>query len=326
MNSSSMEQLDDSNVNLHRTKFFILLLLQIPSVMLYLLIFTFFGMHRSLLKTPKNKALLLLLLINFLEASCDLPNTIHFYRLGRVSPATSAYCTWWTFFEYTLSVSSEFLMAIISIQRHILVFNNNILQIRIKRYLWHHLPLLLGVAYPTLLYLGLVVIYPCDGTQWDYTSVLCGLSNCYLENSSLLATLDWALDNGMPILIIVVANAALVIRVICYKRRAQQATPWQKQRRMTIQLLIISSVYFIAWIPNTIIAVIQEIIDSSFVAEIQANYFFDLLYLVCLLMPWVCIMMLPELKKWMWKLFRSHQSTQNIVVPLNITVLPMKTR
>lgn len=319
-----METLEDSKIVLYRVKFFILLILQIPSILFYVLIFTFLVTHRPLLKIHKNQALLLLLVVNFLEASCDLPMTIYFYYLGRVSPATAAYCTWWTFFEYTLSVSSEFLMATISIQRHILIFNGNILHIRIKRFLLHQFPLLLCVVYPTILYLSLVVIYPCDGTQWDFTSALCGMANCYLENSNILATIDWAVDNGMPIVAIILANVALVARVVWQKRRLQQPISWQKQRRMTLQLLSISWLYFVAWLPNTIIAVIQEINDSDFVAEIQANYVFDLLYLVCLLMPWVCLGMLPEFKKWIWKLLKLQQPRRNVVAPVRMANILMK--
>ncbi|CAF1208022.1 unnamed protein product [Adineta ricciae] len=99
------------------------------------------------------------------------------------------------------------------------IFNENLLRVRRKRFLYHYCPLFLAIAYPTFLYLGLVVIHPCDGTQWDYASILCGLSNCYLENSYLLAILDWALDNGVRLLVILV----LILRVVYKKRRLQQS-------------------------------------------------------------------------------------------------------
>jgi hypothetical protein len=319
MNVSYTEILNNDKVVLNRVKFSILLILQIPSIVLYIFIFEYFVRHRSFLRTPQNQALLILLIVNFLQASCDLPMVIHFYYLGRVSPETAAYCTWWTFFEYTLSVSSEYLMATISIQRHILIFNGHILRIRKKRFLLHHLPLLLCVAYPTLLYLALVVIYPCDDTHWDFSSNLCALANCYLVDNRILATFDWALDNGMPVVIILLANVALVARVVWQKRRRQQSISWQKQRRMTLQLLSISCLYMIAWLPNTITAVIQEISASSFIAQVQSNYIFDLLYLVCLLIPWVCVGMLPEFKKWILERLHLLLATRNDVAPIRIT-------
>jgi len=320
MNASNITTLEDSKVVLNRVKFLILLILQIPSIVLYLFIFAYFFTHRRfLLKTPQNLALLILLLVNFLEASCDLPMVIHFYYFGRVTPATAAYCTWWTFFEYTLSVSSEFLMATISVQRHILIFNSHLLRIQKKRFLIHHLPLLLCVVYPTLLYLALVVIYPCDGTLWDFSSNLCGLANCYLVYNNILATFDWAVDNGLPVVVIILANVVLVGRIIRQKRRRQQQISWQKQRHMTLQLLSISCLYIIAWLPNTIIAVIQELGESDFIAQIQSNYIFDLLYLVCLLIPWVCVGMLPGFKKWVLEQLHLPITKCNTVAPIKMT-------
>jgi ABC-type phosphate transport system permease subunit len=73
MNVSNMEILDDSKAILYRVKFLILIILQIPSVVLYLFIFAYFVTHLFLLKAPQNQALLILLCVNFLEASGDLP-------------------------------------------------------------------------------------------------------------------------------------------------------------------------------------------------------------------------------------------------------------
>ncbi len=315
MNVSNTEISNNDKIVLNRVKFLILLILQIPSIILYVFIFIYFITHRSILKTLQNQGLLILLLVNFLEASCDLPMVIHFYYFGRVKPATSAYCTWWTFFEYTLSVSSEFLMATISIQRHMLIFNSHILRVRKKRFLLYHLPLLLCVIYPMFLYLSLVVIYPCNGTLWDFTSNLCGLANCYLVYNPILATFDWALDNGLSVIVIIVANVILVVRVVWRKRRRQQAISWKKQRRMTLQLLSISCLFIIAWLPNTIIAIIQEISASSSAAQIQSKYIFDLLYLVCLLIPWVSTGMISGFKKWIFERIYHPFTVHNAVVP-----------
>jgi hypothetical protein len=210
-------------------------------------------------------------------------------------------------------------MATISIQRHMLIFNSHMLRVRKKRFLLYHLPLLLCVIYPTFLYLSLVVIYPCNGTLWDFTSNLCGLANCYLVYNPILATFDWALDNGLPVIVIILASVVLVVRIVQQKHRHQQAITWQKQRRMTLQLLSISCLYIIAWLPNTIIAVIQAISVSSFAAQIQSNYIFDLLYLVCLLIPWVSIGMISGFKKWIFERIYYLLTVHNAVAPRGTT-------
>ena len=256
MNDTDVETIDDEKFVLHRVKFFLLLVLQISSILISISIFIFFLTHRALFRVRQNQALLLLLVVNFIQASFDLPMVIHFNPLGRVSPATPRYCTWWTFLEYTLIVASEMLMATISIQRHILIFRAQLLNNRLYRYLLHHLPLLFCLIYPVTIYLILVVFYPCDDTQWDYNSNVCGLANCYLVYSKVLGTYDWAVDNGLPVVIIIFANAALAVRVVRQKRRRQQLVTWRKQRRMTLQLLSISCLYFFTWFPNLIIGLV----------------------------------------------------------------------
>jgi hypothetical protein len=70
---------------------------------------------------------------------------------------------------------------------------------------------------------------------------------------------------------------------------------------MTLQLRLISSLYMFAWLPNLIIEVGQQVISPSFLATFQLDYALDLIYLVCLLLPWICLRLLPEFTKWIWK-------------------------
>jgi hypothetical protein len=256
-----------------------------------------------------------LLMVNFIQVTFDLPMVIHFYRLGRVSPATAGYCTWWTFLEYTLNGSGEMLMATISIQRHILIFQPHTLNSRLRRFLLHHLPLLFCIIYPIVLYLILVVFYPCDGIQWDFQLNVCGLANCYLVYSKVLGTFDWAVDNGLPIVIIIIANAALVIRVVRQKRRRHQLVSWRNQRRMTLQLLSVSCLYFIAWFPNLVIGIVQQLFSPTFLVDIQFDYIFDLTYLICLVLPWICLRLFPEFTKWISEFLPHRDAALNIIRP-----------
>ena len=247
----------------------------------------------------------------------DVSMPIHFYRLGYVSPATTGYCTWWTFFDYSLTAVNVFLMAIISVQRHILIFQGHLLQVPWKRYLLHYTPLFLGMMYPIIFYFSVVVLYPCNEPQWDYTSNLCGTSNCYLLYDRDLSMYDWIVNVVLPLVVIILANVALVIRVISQKRRLQQHISWQSQRRMTLQLLGISSLYLIAWLPTLIIGIIQQFSDADIFTEIQTNYTLDLIYLICLFLPWVYIGLLPKFKKWLFKcLYRRRGRVHNATRPL----------
>jgi hypothetical protein len=129
MNTTNTYTFENNNSMLYRVKFSLLLALQIPAIILSLLIFVFFYKHHAALRALQNQALLILLIVNFIQLSFDLPFSLHFYHLGYVSPRTSTYCTWWNFFSFTLYVTSEYLIALhaTSFQSHL---SNGILYFR----------------------------------------------------------------------------------------------------------------------------------------------------------------------------------------------------
>jgi hypothetical protein len=315
MNISSMETFEDPQFALHRAKFIIFITLQIPAILLTLFIFTFFLTHRTVLKNLQNQSLLVLLIANFMQLTIDISMHVHFYYFGYIIPATAGYCTWWTFCGYTLLLIGAYLMVTISIQRHTLIFQPQIFHVRFKRYILYYLPLLLSIIYPILFYMIAIFFYPCDGTQWDFTASVCGYANCYLVYNKVLSTFDWAGNTGLSIIVICVANMTLIVRVIKQKLRRQQLVTWKKQRRMALQMLGISSLYITSWLPALIVAVIQQLISPSFLAQIQADYIIDLIYLPCLLLPWACLSLLPELTKWLWKFLRCGILAGNVIRP-----------
>jgi hypothetical protein len=276
----------------------------------------YFLTHRGQLKDIRHKALFLLLTVNFIQLAFDLPMPIHFYYVGYIEPATPTYCTWWTFFEYSLDVIIADLTVVISIQRHILIFHEPILRICLKRYIFYYFPLFICIIYPLILYTIIILFYPCDGTQWDYTSSVCGFANCYLVFNKVLGTYDWTANNGMPTVIIIIANITLVMRVIKQKRRHHQRVNWRKHRRLTLQLLSISSLFLIAWLPSLIIGLAQQLFNPNFAVEIQADYTVELIYLMCLFLPWVSIKQITGFTQWFsTKLCRQENRQRNIVRP-----------
>ena len=223
---SKMEAPTSNRYLIHRTKFFLVLSLQIPAIILFLFIFAFFITNPGHLRKLQNKALLVLFIVNFIQLTINIPVVVNFLRLNRVSPATGTYCKFWIYVESTLDAVNEFLVTIMSIQRHILIFQPNILHIRYKRYLLYYLPLLFGVIYPAVFYIGTVIFYPCDDAQWNFTLNACGDTVCYLSDNTALATYDWVANTGLPIIVIILANIVLVIRVIRQRHRRQRAISW----------------------------------------------------------------------------------------------------
>lgn len=306
----------NEKILLNRIKFFILIILQIPSIILTLLIFIFFLTHRHSLHILQNQALFILLIITFFQLTIDLPMPINFYRIDYVTPATATFCTWWSFIEYTLSLTSILLMATISLQRHLLIFHAHILHNHFKRYVFYYLPLIFCIIYPLVFYIIVILFYPCDGTQWDFTLNLCGNTVCYNIDNRVLNIFDWTVNYGLSNMIIFLGNLSLIIRVINQRLRHHHHISWRKQRRMTLQLLSISSLYLFAWIPNLIISVILQIYSLNILADIQTKYIMDCLYLIWLLLPWIYLGLLPEFTKWIWKYLSFRNIIQNAIRPV----------
>ena len=59
MNNTGIETVTDEQFVLHRVKFVLLLVLQIPSILISVSIFIFFLTHRALFRVRQNQALLI---------------------------------------------------------------------------------------------------------------------------------------------------------------------------------------------------------------------------------------------------------------------------
>ncbi|CAF1315888.1 unnamed protein product [Adineta steineri] len=116
----------------------------------------------------------------------------------------------------------------------------------------------------------------------------------------------------MPMVVDILANITLIVRVFIQKRRAQQAHTWGQQRRMMLQLLCLSGLYTVGWLPSLLVEVIQILRDPTFLADVQTYYFGDLVYTLYLFFPWICLGFFPELVKWIKKLCR-RRPARNVV-------------
>jgi hypothetical protein len=298
MNNTDLETFGDNKFVLYHVKFTILLVLQIAAIMLTFIIFIFFIKHPIHLKVPQNHGLLVLLIVNSIQLIFDIPLSLSFYIRGYVSPRTSNYCICWTFFEYVMYAVPQYLLGTISVQRHMFIFHQHLLRNRWIRNLLHNLPLILCIIYPTIFYIFAIILYPCDNTQWDFTSRVCGFANCYLVYGTFLGVFDLVVNSSVPIVIDILANVTMIIRVIMQKRRAQQAVRWRQQRRMMMQLFCLSALYLTGWTPFLLVEIINVVGNPTFLREVEIDYFADLIYICYLFLPWMWLGFFPEIIKW----------------------------
>ncbi|CAF3600617.1 unnamed protein product [Rotaria sordida] len=150
---------------------------------------------------------------------------------------------------------------------------------------------------------------------------------CYL--TTYWGVFDLLFNVIFPVCTIVIANLALIARVIYQKSIVVRRTriDWRRQRKMTLQLGIISTLYLVIWLPVGIGLLGQIYISSTFFLD-QIDIFSFLTYLVPLLLPFVCLISMPGLmKKLKAILFRrqimavapkiDENYEQSIIIPVN---------
>lgn len=282
-------------------EFLLLLIIEIPSIVCTLLIFVYLFHHWGTMikKVLRNHVILLLVIISFINITMDLPFTINSYRLGYDQPRNFSFCLWWYFIDYVLIIQSIFLTATASIQRHILIFHAQWFHSQRVRCLLHFIPIILCIIYPFLFYLIVIVFYSCDYSETD-DNQHCP-QPCY-TNNNVLFNFDWIFNTAFPLLAIVVANITLIIRVIRSMRkiRRRQTLTWKRQRKLTVQLLALSSLYVFGWVPSTILSIVQSFAFQNILNDIPPlDYLNYLTYFVCPLQSFICLLGLPELIKTM---------------------------
>ncbi|UJR24490.1 hypothetical protein I4U23_005865 [Adineta vaga] len=111
------------------------------------------------------------------------------------------------------------------------------------------------------------------------------------------------------------ANCGLFIRVLIQKRRLQQAIDWRRQRKMIIQLILISNIYLAFYLPFVIGYIISWFGVSSFYNSSFAKYSVVAAYFPGALIPYANLSALPQLKQKFRAIMFWKRQTQAAVVP-----------
>ena len=277
----------------HRGKFIFLVVFEIPAVFLSFILFIYFFFNRPIYSKLKNHGWIILLTLNFLQLTFHLPMPMSYYYINYISPQKSTYCVWWTWCEYTLNITELFLMAWISIERHLVVFHaHSVFQVRWKRWIFHFIPIIFCLIWAPLFYLVLIVISPLCTSKWDFTLLLCGFP-CYYQ-VKVLYQFDVVFNIILPVASITLANVTLVIRAIYQKISRRQAVDWRRHRKMVLQLWIVSSLYMGIWLPLAITLFVEMTFEPSFMVNQRETMQF-VLHVVPLLLPLICLSTQPEL-------------------------------
>ena len=205
-----------------------------------------------------------------------------------------------------------------SIERYLIIFHGNIHSTMKRRLMSHYFPFILIVVYMPLFYVFVIFIYQCD-EQFNFSIPLCGYP-CFMGHLGL-SLYDLTVHTWMPLFFGILVDSCLVIRVIYRKRAGLQHRDvhHRRHRKMVMQVLSISTLYSIIQTPSAAIFLGQLfVVVPDWIIYAQNVYFYYFVWLLTLLLPFVCIACIPEV---ITKI--KNQSIRRI--RQNVTVLPMVT-
>ncbi|CAF2878418.1 unnamed protein product [Rotaria sp. Silwood2] len=294
-------------------RFWIILLVYIPSVMCSLFILYNFIVHRTLRQALHNHVIGLLLFINFIVQLTSIPWTLNYYRTGNVWPQNSFFCLTWAFIDEALYIITTILFAWATIERHMLIFHDHLFSTKYKLIFFHYVPIAIILLYCISYNIIIIIFPPCENT-YDYSQLACGNPLCYYEFLSA-AMWDVIVNDIIPTIVIICFSIALLLRVLHKKFRMNRPIRWRNHRKMTIQVLAISVLYLFIYIPSMLLEFVHlcgtpEEVGADFMlyAEFFENY-------GNLLLPFICAVSMPELRKHINKIFLYYRRKTPTVGP-----------
>lgn len=276
------------------TRFILLLAAFIPSFICYLLVFVFLFKTRQITsKHLQHHFVFALLLMNFIFITTELQITLIYSYQGYAPIQTVRFCSFWVAYNYGMYIVALYLMAFGSIERYFLIFHER--SVRRCRRVFHYPFIIFCITYPLTFYPLIVNLYPCEDAFY-YDAYVCG-GDCY-QFLPVVATIDYLTNVFTPAVVVIVANAILLSRVVMQKRAMKVANTWRRNRLMYIQLLSISILYFVVWIPYVIIAVIRLLHDPLFLNDVTITLLLnDGLYICPLASPFISLVGLPAVRQ-----------------------------
>jgi len=217
---------------------------------------------------------------------------LYYYSHDNIWQRSVIFCLIWGFIDGAVYTLQLLLFAWATIERHILIFHDRLLTKK-KRFLVHHLPLIVIILYWFIFYTYVYFYPPCKNI-FNNSQMVC-VTICLFKSFPFHA-FETLFNNILPSLTIVIFSVALFVRIVRQKHRIQQHIHWRKYRKMTIQLLSISVLYLLITTPWAIITFLRICRLSPDIGVIFESYAVFISYYIVLLFPFVALLSLPELR------------------------------
>ncbi|CAF1080617.1 unnamed protein product [Adineta steineri] len=275
-------------------KFWTILVVLIPSLLCTLFLLYHLLFDRNLRNALHNHTITVLLILCLINEMTFYPWMLYYYPNQSVWQRSYMFCLFLGFLDWSLYIAHTLIFAWAMIERHILIFHDQWVSTKRRRFFVHYTPIVVLLLYWFVFYFVVYFFPPCQN-RLRPPSLVC-IYPCLYDNY-ILSMWDFFAHQIVPIAIITLCSIGLVIRVLWQKHRMRQMIHWRKYRKMTIQALSIAFLYLIILLPYTIVYIIRNIffVSNSIINQLYIYTVF-LSYFVIPLYPFVCAFSLPELQ------------------------------
>ncbi len=205
---------------------------------------------RTLRQSLNNHIIIFLLLIGLIYELTSVPLILYWFRFGDSWILTLRFSHFCTFIDYLCYSTQLVGFGWASIELDILIFHNNCVSTKKKRFLFDYLPFITLIVYCITYYLVFILFPFCE--EFILLSPFNGVPiSCVLFDPTF-SRYDSISNQFLPTFLIISLSLGLFLCVIWQKSRLNRSIEWRKQRKMTIQLLSISTLYFIFLGPRTL--------------------------------------------------------------------------
>jgi hypothetical protein len=151
------------------------------------------------------------------------------------------------------------------------------------------------MSYTFCFFVYAMLFFPCQNS-FDYTSAYCAYA-CFFSSPVIVAYESLA-HEAIPTVLIGLFSITLIIRVIARSRRLRQTMNWKKYRKMTIQLVSVSTLYFATTFPYTINPVTTLVFGVTPINDVIQHILLNFVApIMPITLPYICLTLLPNLKQ-----------------------------
>jgi hypothetical protein len=293
--------------------FWLFLAFFIPSIICSLFVIYHFLFNRTLRHALNNHIILVVSIIGLFYELTVYPWMLHYYQSDGIWNRGFLFCQIWAFLDYGLYITQTVLFAWATIERHILIFHDKWVSTKKKRFFVHYLPPIVLLLYCCIFYIVVDFFPPCENFPFNRT-LTCAYF-CFYD-TYVVFMWDTIGHQILPVVTIIIFSMLLFVRILWQKHRIHQPIQWRKHRKMTVQVLSISFIYILCCFPYTLVNT-MSFFDVLYAIDMNFVYIaFNLTYFVAMLLPFVCLLTLPELHMKLINILHFRQQRNRIVPAL----------